>query len=477
LAGTMMHYLAGRWSKSATTLGVLNPYDGGTVGEVYQASALDFLTAIDAAYAARRPIADLPAHERSRVLMHVAAGLENDAEQFARMITWESGRVIRDTRAEVDRAVFTLRTAAEEARRLASEFFDLDWLPGTEGRYALVRRVPVGVVAGITPFNFPLNLVVHKIAPAVAAGCPIVIKPASKTPIVALMLTRLFDDAGMPGGALSVLPAPAHQTDPLIEDERVALLTFTGSPAVGWGLHKRAGRKRVALELGGNAGCIVHDDANLEWAAARVVTGAFAQAGQSCISVQRVFVHESIYDDFAGRLVDRTRALRLGDPTDVATDVGPVVDDDAADRIGAWLDQATAAGAGVLVGGGRDGRMFEPTILTDVPTDLNICAREAFAPVVLLARYERFEDAVARVDDSRYGLQAGVFTHDMRRVKMAFRGIEVGGLVVNDVPTFRVDHMPYGGTRDSGTGREGPRYAIEEMTERKLLLLNLHADD
>lgn len=475
MAGTMMFYLAGAWTESKATMSVTNPYSGKPVGEVYLADAGTFTRAIDAAYATRETCARMPIHERARILNAIASGIERDADKFAQMITWECGRAIRDTRAEVNRAVFTFRTAAEEAKRIAAEFFDLDWLPGMEHRYALVRRFPIGVVGAITPFNFPLNLVTHKVAPAIAAGCPIVLKPSSQTPIVALMLSKLIDDAGMPKGSVSVLPAPARETSPLVEDERVKLLTFTGSPDVGLELQKRAGRKRVALELGGNAGCIVHSDADLSWAAKRIAIGAFAHAGQSCISVQRVFMHESIADKLTEMLIERARALKVGDPSDPATDVGPVVDDAAADRIERWLGEAVNAGAKALTGGRRKGREFEPTILTNVQTNLNICAREAFAPVMILDTYDSISDAFHRLNDSRYGLQAGVFTFDVRHIQAAFRDLEVGGVIINDVPTFRTDQMPYGGAKDSGTGREGPRYAIEEITERKLLVLNLDA--
>lgn len=471
-----MHYLAGAWTKSETTLAVTNPYDGSTVGEVYCADATGFKAAIEAAHAVRQHCARMPTFERTRILGRVADGIEREAEQFARMITWESGRAIRDTRGEVGRAVFTFRTAAEECRRLESEFYDLDWLPGMERRYALVRRFPVGVVGAITPFNFPLNLVAHKVAPAIAAGCPLVLKPSSQTPIVALMLTRLLDEAGMPKGAISVLPAHSREAAPLVEDERVKLLTFTGSPEVGWDLKRRAGRKRVALELGGNAGCIVHQDADLAWAVKRITYGAFAQAGQSCISVQRVMVHEQIQEAFTTALVEAAQALTLGDPSKDTTDLGPVVDDEAAARIESWISEAVSAGAVVLTGGGRKGRLIEPTVLSGARPDLSICAREAFAPVVIVEGYSSFDLAVERVDDSRFGLQAGLFTHDMRLVHKAFRCLDVGGVVVNDVSTFRTDQMPYGGAKDSGTGREGPRYAIEEMTERKLLVLNLNAE-
>jgi len=469
----MMHYLAGTWTETEHMLTVTNPYDGSTVGSVYLASTESFERAIDAAEAVRETCARMPIHERTRILNRVADDIERDADKFAQMITWESGRAIRDTRGEVGRAVFTFRVAAEEARRIESEFFDLDWLAGMEDRYALVRRFPIGVVGAITPFNFPLNLVAHKIAPAIAAGCPIVLKPSSQTPIVALMLTKLLDDAGLPPGALSVLPAAARDTGPLVEDERVKLLTFTGSPAVGWDLKRRANRKRVALELGGNAGCIVHRDGDIDLAVGRIVYGAFAHAGQSCISVQRVFAHEEVFDAFQAALLKKVDALTVGDPSDPSVDLGGVIDDEAAERIAAWLDEARAAGAKVLTGGGRQGRVFEPTVLTEVDPELKVCSQEAFAPLLIVERYEGFDDALARLNDSRFGLQAGVFTQDMRLATKAFRTLDVGGVVVNDVPTFRTDQMPYGGAKDSGTGREGPRYAIEEMTERKLLVLNL----
>lgn len=473
MAGTMMHYLAGQWTRTDATLNVTNPYDGSAVGSVYLADAAAFDQAISAGERAREACARMPIHERTRILNAVAEGLEREAEQFAQMITWESGRAIRDTRGEVGRAIFTFRVAAEEARRIHTEFNDLDWLPGTENRYAIIRRVPIGVVGAITPFNFPLNLVAHKVAPAIAAGCPVVVKPSSQTPIIALMLTKLLDDAGLPEGALSVLPAPAAETSPLVEDPRVKLLTFTGSPDVGWALKERAGRKRVALELGGNAGCIVHSDADLDFAVKRVTYAAFAHAGQSCISVQRVFLHESIADAFTEALLDRVAALKVGDPSDPTVDLGGVIDNAAADRIEEWLKEARDGGARVLAGGGRKDRVFEPTVLAEVPRELRICAQEAFAPVVILDRYADFDTALRHLNDSRYGLQAGVFTYDMRLVEQAFRELEVGGVIVNDVPTFRTDQMPYGGAKDSGVGKEGPRFAIEEMTENKLLVLNL----
>jgi len=469
----MMHYLAGAWTKSLSTRKILNPYNDHIVAEIYEADANTFVTAIDRACAVFPEVADQPVHERVRILQSVADGISNSETDFARMITWESGRSLKDTRAEVSRACFTFRVAAEEARRIGGETFDLDWLPGLERRYGLTRRFPIGVVGAITPFNFPLNLVAHKIAPAIACGCPIILKPASKTPIVALMLARLLDDAGVVHGAVSVLPAPVEEVDPLICDERIKLLSFTGSPEVGWAIKQRAGRKRVTLELGGNAGCVVCRDADLDLAVARVCHGSFAQAGQSCISVQRVYVHESLHDRFTSRLVDLARRLVVGDPSDVGTDVGPVVDDSALSRIEQWVQAAVDSGARVQTGGRHQGRLFEPTILTGVPDDHKICTEELFAPVVSVHSYGEFEGALARLNDSRFGLQAGLFTYDLRRINLAFRVLDVGALIVNDVPTFRTDQMPYGGRKESGTGREGPRYAIAEMTEEKLMVINL----
>lgn len=469
----MMYYLAGAWTKSSRTRKVLNPYNDHVVAEIYEADASTFGEAIDRAHAVRAEVAGQPVFERVRILQTVADGIEKAALDFAKMITWESGRSLKDTRAEVSRACFTFRVAAEEARRIGGEVVDLDWLPGMEKRYGLTRRFPIGVVGAITPFNFPLNLVAHKIAPAIACGCPVILKPASKTPIVALMLARLLDDAAVVRGSISVLPAPADETGMLIEDERVKLLTFTGSPEVGWAIKQRAGRKRVALELGGNAGCVVCRDADLNWSVRRVCEGSFAQAGQSCISVQRVFVHESLYDRFTSDLVASTRRLKVGDPSDILTDVGPVVDDRAVSRISEWLKAAVDAGARVLTGGQHSDRLFEPTVLTDVPEHLNVCTEELFAPVVVIQSYHEYESAIAQLNDTRFGLQAGVFTFDLRRIDHAFKSLDVGAVIINDVPTFRTDQMPYGGQKESGIGREGPRYAIAEMTEEKLLVINL----
>ncbi len=393
-------------------------------------------------------------------------------EELARAIALEAGKPIKTARVEVDRAVFTFTIAAEETKRIYGEIVPLDWLPGNENREAHVRRVPLGPIAGISPFNFPLNLVAHKVAPALAAGNPIIIRPASQTPLAALLLGRIVLDAGWPEDGIAVLPSSTDAARPLVEDDRIKLLTFTGSPAVGWALKSRAGRKRVTLELGGNAAVIVHADADVAYAAERIAWGGFTNAGQTCISVQRVLVHESVRDAFVAELVRRVEELNVGDPLDEDTDVGPVIDAANADRVEEWLDEAKAAGATVLTGGERDGGVWRPTILTGVGEDLRVSCEEVFAPLVVVSEYADVSDAIASAGRSEFGLQGGLFTNDMRVVDEAFDRIDVGGLMVNDVSTFRIDHMPYGGVRSSGTGREGLRYAIEEMTELKLLTFN-----
>ena len=403
----------------------------------------------------------------------MSAILVRRRDEIGRALAGEAGKPIRDALTEVDRAAMTFQVAAEEARRIGGEVIPLDLAAHGKGRMAMVRRFPIGPVAAISPFNFPLNLSAHKLAPAVAAGNPIVLKPATKTPLSALFLASALDEAGLPKGALSVLPMSRELGDRLVTDERFKLLTFTGSSAVGWAMKARAGKKKVILELGGNAGVIVDETADVAWAVKRVVAGGFAYAGQSCISVQRVFVHDRVYDEFAAALASRVRALVVGDPLDPATDVGPMIDTGEVDRIEAWVNEAVAAGARVLAGGTRvSASIYAPTVLEGAPETAKVCAQEVFAPLVALYRFSDFNDALAAVNRSRYGLQAGVFTNDLLRTLVAWEVIETGGVIVNDVPTWRIDHMPYGGVKDSGIGREGPRYTIEEMTEPKLLVIN-----
>jgi glyceraldehyde-3-phosphate dehydrogenase (NADP+) len=465
--------LAGRWERSPEVLPVTNPWDGGVIGTTWLANGAQVETATAAAVAAADAMRTLPAYERAAILMRAAAVLTRRREEVGRTLAGEAGKPIRDALTEVDRAAMTLQVSGEEARRLGGEVIPLDLAPHGKGRFAILRRFPLGPVAAISPFNFPLNLSAHKLGPAVAAGNPVVLKPATKTPLAALCLAGALEEAGLPAGALSVLPMRRALGDRLVTDERFKLLTFTGSSAVGWEMKARAGKKKVVLELGGNAGVIIDESADVTWAVKRVATGGFAYAGQSCISVQRVFVHERVYDDFARRLVARVGQLVVGDPLDPATDVGPMIDSGEADRIEAWVNEAVADGARVLAGGRRIGPCaYAPTVLEGVPEAARVCAQEVFAPLVALYRFSDFDEAVAAVNRSRYGLQAGVFTNDLPHTLTAFERLEAGGVIVNDVPTYRIDHMPYGGVKDSGVGREGPRYAIEEMTEPRLLVIN-----
>jgi glyceraldehyde-3-phosphate dehydrogenase (NADP+) len=415
----------------------------------------------------------LPAYERAAILARTSAAIKRERESIATTLAKEAGKPIKDALIETDRAVMTFHVASEEARRIGGEVIPMDLAEHGRGRFALTRRFPIGPVAAISPFNFPLNLTAHKLAPAVAAGNPIVLKPATKTPLSALNLARLLLESELPPGAISVLPMERKTGDRLVSDERFKLLTFTGSSPVGWGMKARAGKKRVILELGGNAGVIVDDSADLELAARRIAVGGFAFSGQSCISVQRVYVHSDVYDAFASRLTALVTALKVGDPLDPATDLGPMIEADEAERIDTWVREAVASGAQVVTGGRRLGNaLYEPTILSDVPADAKVCAQEAFAPLVVLARFNDFDEALREVNRSTFGLQAGVFTGNLDRALRAFDEIETGGVIINDVPTYRIDHMPYGGVKDSGLGREGPRYTIEEMTELKLLVIN-----
>jgi glyceraldehyde-3-phosphate dehydrogenase (NADP+) len=414
----------------------------------------------------------LAAYERQKALAKIAGELTGRTEEFAQCISAEAGKPIRTARGEVERAAFCFQYAAEETTRLNGELLPLDAQAVSANRLGLLRRVPLGPVGGITPFNFPLNLVAHKVAPALAAGCTIVLKPATKTPMVALMLADVVGRSGYPKEAVSILPMSADTAAPLIEDERIKLFTFTGSAPAGWALKARSGKKKVALELGGNAGCIVHSDADLDHAVSRCVAGGFAFAGQSCISVQRIFVERVVFDAFLGKLAAAVQKLRVGDPAEESTDVGPMIRLADAERADTWIAESVAQGAKVVCGGNRSGTLLAPTVLTGTAEAQRVNCQEIFAPVVTVEAYDDFGEAIARVNRSPFGLQAGVFTRDIKRLMYAYEELEVGGIIAGDVPTFRIDHMPYGGVKDSGMGREGIRYAIEEMTEPKLLVLS-----
>ncbi len=464
--------VAGEWIKTGDAIEVRSPFDNSLVAVVHRAGSKEIETAIAKATAAFQVTRKMPAWKRAEILEKISAGIAARRDEFAQTIALEAGKPIRTARVEVDRAVFTFKVAAEESKRIYGEVVALDWIAGTEGREAQVRRVPLGPVVGISPFNFPINLVAHKVAPALAAGDPIILRPASQTPISALKLAEIVLASGWPEDGFSVVPSTTQDAAPLVEDDRIRLLTFTGSPAVGWSLKTRAGRKRVTLELGGNAGVIVHKDADLSYAAERVTWGGFSYAGQSCISVQRVYVHADVYEAFVKDFVARVKALKVGDPLDERTDVGPVIDQGAAERVEAWVAEARKDGAAILTGGSRDGNLWQPTVLADIRPTMRVSCQEVFAPLVGLYRYTDIQKAISAVDDGDFGLQAGLFTNDLRVIKQAFDDIEVGGLMVNDVSTFRIDHMPYGGVKQSGFGREGLRYAIEEMSEMKLLTFN-----
>lgn len=465
-------FLAGEW-RAGTPYTVSCPYDGAPVATVHRAGPQDLEQAIQAAVRAFEETRRTPLHRRAAALRKISETIAARAEDLARTIALEAGKPIRQARAEVARSVTTFGAAAEEAARSHDEALRLDAAPGGEGRQAIVRRFPIGPVAAITPFNFPVNLVAHKLAPAIAAGCPVVLKPASQTPISALKLAEIIAESGWPPQALSVLPLSSDDAAPLVEDERFKLLTFTGSPAVGWDMKRRAGRKRVTLELGGNAGCIVHSDADLRVAADRCVTGGFSYAGQSCISVQRIFVHAPAYEEFMDLFVPKVRSLKVGHPLDEDTDLGSLIGVRDGERVAEWLAEARASGAECLVGGDVRGSVVQPTVVVKAGPQLRVNSQEIFAPVVTVQTYERFEEALAAVNDSDYGLQAGVFTRDVGRIFQAYEALEVGGVIVGDVPTWRIDPMPYGGVKQSGFGREGLKYAIEEMTEPKLLVINL----
>jgi acyl-CoA reductase-like NAD-dependent aldehyde dehydrogenase len=426
---------------------------------------------VTAAVAAFEQTKRLPAYERGAILRSISAGIKARREELGRLMALEAGKPIRDALVEVDRATLTFRLGAEEAERLVGEVIPLDLLASSRGRLGITRRFPIGPVAAISPFNFPLNLAAHKLSPAIAAGCSIVLKPPSKDPLTMLTVGEIIAEAGLPEGAVSILPMSRELGDRMVADERFKLLTFTGSPSVGWRMKERAGKKKVVLELGGNAGVIIDKTADLDWAVKRCLVGAFSYAGQVCISVQRMVIHADIWDEFMARFVAGAEQLKLGDPLDPQTDLGPMVDATAAGRTQRWVDEAVALGGKLRLGGHAEGTFFPPTILTDTPVRAAVCSNEAFAPLVVAFPFSDFSDAIRQVNDSSFGLQTGVFTNDLANSWTAFNELEVGGVIVNDVPTYRIDHMPYGGVKDSGLGREGLRWAIEDMTEIRIMVI------
>ena len=470
---TQGFFLDGKWIEEGDIVEIKAPYDGNVIANVFQGRREHAEAAIKAAVKAFGTTRRLPAFERQRVLRRVAQTISERKQEFSRTLAQEAGKPIKAARTEVERAIFTFTVAAEESTRIYGEYLPLDWQEFTAGRWGIVRRFPLGPLAGITPFNFPLNLVAHKVAPAIAAGCSMVLKPAPQTPLSALLLAEAVQQAGWPDGGLNVLPLSNEDAGLLVTDERIKLISFTGSAPVGWQIKRNAGKKKVILELGGNAGVIVHSDADLQYAADRCVAGGFAYAGQTCISVQRILVERSVYGKFTDLLLNGVKKLKIGDPLEESTDLGPLIRESDAARASDWVQEAARGGARLLYGGHRNGPLLEPTVLTGTRPEMKVNCQEIFAPVVTVEAYDHFDDAVRQVNSSPYGLQAGIFTRDVKLLFNAYEELEVGGLIAGDVPAFRIDHMPYGGIKDSGLGREGLRYAIEEMTEPKLLVMNL----
>ncbi len=471
LRETYPYYLANEARTPNTDLAVTDKYTGDVAARVAMADATAIDEAIGAADAVQVAMAELPAYERQQVLMHCVGRFEARHEELSLALCIEAGKPIKDARGEVTRLIDTFRVAAEEAVRLNGETLNLEISPRARGYRGFTRRVPIGPCSFISPFNFPLNLAAHKIAPAIAAGCPFVLKPASRTPLGAILIGEVLAETSLPRGAFSILPCSRDGADLFTTDERLKLLSFTGSPGVGWDLKARAGKKPVVLELGGNAACVVDADTDLDDAIGRIVFGAFYQSGQSCISVQRILVHESLYSTFRDRFVGEVSALPMGDPREETTFIGPMIAEKEAVRLEGWINEARERGAAMLCGGGRDGAMLEATVLENVPRDCSVYREEAFGPVAILEPFSDFDEALGIVNDSDFGLQAGIFTRDLYKAHKAWDTLHVGGVVIGDVPSWRVDNMPYGGVKDSGLGREGVRYAIEDMTEIRLLVV------
>ena len=460
---------AGSNSENIST--VRNPWDGSTVGTVALATDPDAEKAIQKTLRGFEQTRILPTYQRAEILNSISATLRAQKEDFARLITAEVGKPISLSRAEVDRAITTFRLAAEECSRINGESMPLDISPNAIGKFGVVRRFPLGVILCINPFNFPLNLAAHKVAPAIAAGNAFILKPAPQAPLTGLKLGEVIAQSGFPPEAFSILPCSNAVAEKLVTDDRIKMLSFTGSPSVGWMLKSKAGKKKVLLELGGNAGAIVDRTADVNDAVKKNIVGSFVSAGQVCIKVQRIFVHESIFDEYTDELVRGVAQVHVGDPSNPETIVGPLIDDAAATRVKQWIDDAVADGAKILVGGKKSDRVIHPTVLTQVKKSASVYCKEIFGPVTTLHKFSTIEEAVANVNDSPFGLQAGIFSNDFKNILYAYQNLQVGGVVVNDNPTFRVDHMPYGGIKDSGFGREGVKYAIEEMTEPKLLVV------
>ncbi len=463
-------YLAGKFVATKDTYEVKSPYDDSIVATVCRAGESEIDIALVAAEKSFELTKKLEPYERAEILHAIVVGLKANKEELAKLMAAEGGKPLTFGLGEVDRAISTFTDAAEETLRPEAEYLDLARAAHLRGRRGLVRRFPIGVIYGIAPFNFPLNLVAHKIAPAIACGCPIVLKPSSQTPLTALKLAEIIDSTDLIKGAVSILPMDRKVGDSLNHDERVKVISFTGSPVVGWKINEGAGKRKVVLELGGNAAAVVTPSADLVRAADKINIAAFAAAGQSCISAQRIFIHESVYDDLKKLLIKKAGELVCGDPADAKTTVGPLIDAKNAERVEEWLKQATDQGATLLTGGQRKGNIIKPALLENVPATCNVVKEEVFAPVAVLTQYKDLNEVIEDANASRFGLQAGIFSTDFDEINRFYRAVEVGGVIANDVPTFRADSQPYGGVKDSGVGREGVKYAIRDMTEERVLI-------
>lgn len=463
-------YLAGEFIETTETLEVCNPYSKEIFAQTYLAGEEIINKAILAGLEAEKVMKQLNSWQKYEILMQISNDILRDKKRLAAVLSKESGKPMRYALGEIARAAQTFLVAAEESKRLPKEYLSLDWTVAGQGKEGLVKYFPIGLVAGIAPFNFPLNLAVHKIAPAIASGNPIILKPARSTPLSVLELAKIIAKTSLPNGAVSILPTDRAAGNTLVTDKRIKMLSFTGSPEVGWEMKNNAGKKKLTLELGGNAGVVVTKSADLEKALAKILIGSFAFSGQVCIHVQRIYVEQSVFEEFTSRFVEMVTHLKSGDPIDPATEISVMIDEANAMRVESWVNEALATGAKVLCGGKRLDGYYEPTVITNTESEMKVCSHEIFGPVVTLEAFTDFDRAIDEINDSEYGLQAGIFTNKISEMDYAFDNLEVGGVVINDVPTFRVDHMPYGGVKNSGFGREGLKYAIHEMMEPRLLV-------
>jgi len=463
-------YIAGEFHVTETILEVVNPYTNEVFAHTYLAGTKELEKAIEGALKVEKEMKFLPSFKKYEILMSIADKLSKKKQEIAKIISLESAKPIKFAISEVERSIQTFTIAAEESKRIFKEYISLDWTPAGQNREGLVKHFPIGLVAGISPFNFPLNLAVHKIAPAIAAGNPIILKPSRNTPLSTLMLAEIIDETDLPKGAISIIPMDRDSGNQLVTDCRFKLLSFTGSSAIGWKMKHDAGKKRVLLELGGNSGVIITETAEIDFAIERSIMGAFSYSGQVCIHAQRFFIHEKIYDEFVSKFIEKTKKLKLGNPLDFETDISSLIDKENTFRVSQWIEDAVNRGAKILLGGKVIDKIMQPTIITNSCNEMKICALEVFGPVVTIEKITNFEEGIEKINNTQYGLQCGVFTNNQNEVFQAFNNIETGGIIINDVPTFRVDNMPYGGIKDSGFGREGVKYSILEMTEPKLLV-------